>query len=101
MKITAKLGDMYRPAKFDVLPPHKDGRITIQSATRIAVFKQDGHGLLSKEQPDGAAPLHLSPLCGSTHIEIPSDVLDATLKALEIEVDPNAIQILMLNGGEK
>lgn len=81
--ITAKLGKMVQTVEWVVYPASKDGRITIQSDKRIAVFHNDGsnRGLLSKHCPNGAYFQHLSPACGATVVEVPQDVIDAAVAA--------------------
>lgn len=83
MQITAKLGNMRKEQVFVVYPPQKDGRIVIQSDSRIAMFHNDGSGkcLLSKHRSGGAYFLHLSPACGATVSPIPQDVIDAAVSA--------------------
>jgi hypothetical protein len=83
-RIMAKLGKMRRAAEFCVYPAQKDGRITIQSDKRIAVFRNDGNnrGMLSKHCSDGAYFIHLSPMCGATEVDIPQEVIDAAIDAM-------------------
>ncbi|MGE3483469.1 MAG: hypothetical protein AB7L09_01935 [Nitrospira sp.] len=80
-EISAKLGNMRSVDDWTVYPAQKDGRITIQAKSRIAVFDESGHGLLSKHCPGGAYFVHLSPLCGATTITVPQDVVRAALAA--------------------
>ena len=81
MHINTKLGNMRKVVEWTVYPAKKDGRITIQSSKRIAMFANDGSnkGYLSKNVSSGAYFLHLSPLCGATVVDIPQDVIDAAL----------------------
>lgn len=83
MQITTKLGNMRKAVEWTVYPSKKDGRIIIQSDTRIAIFKDDGsrRGLLSKRQSGGAYFVHLSPMCGAAPVDIPQGVIDACLHA--------------------
>ena len=83
MQITAKLGNMRKAVEWTVYPPQRDGRIVIQSDSRIAMFHNDGSGkcLLSKHRSGGAYFLHLSPACGATVVPVPQDVIDAALAA--------------------
>lgn len=87
-KIHAKLGNMRKVVDWVVYPGQKDGRVTIQSDKRIAVFSTRPDGeippgkvLLSKHQSGGAYFLHLSPMCGATLVDLPDDVRDAALAA--------------------
>jgi len=86
MKINAKLGNMRKSVEWTVYPAQKDGRVVIQSSKRIAAFDSIGAGsipqgkvLLSKNQPNGAYFIHLSPMCGATLEVLPDDVRDAAL----------------------
>lgn len=79
MRIQAKLGNMRKEAEFFVYQEQKDGRIIIQSGSRIACFDQQGNGLLSKHQSGGAYFLHLAPMCGATPVKVPVDVVKAAL----------------------
>lgn len=83
MQITTKLGNMRKAVEWTVYPSKKDGRIVIQSDTRIAMFKDDGSnkGLLSKRQSGGAYFVHLSPMCGATVVDIPQEVIDGAVHA--------------------
>jgi hypothetical protein len=81
--ITAKLGNMRAEVEWTVYPPSKDGRITIQSDHRIALFRNDGSnkGLLSKHKAGGAYFAHLSPACGAEVVDVPQEVVDAAVAA--------------------
>ena len=79
--IIAKLGTMRKEVEWTIYPPHKDGRIILQSEHYIAVFDTSGRGLLSKRQGGGAYFLHLSPACGAGPVMVPQDVILAALAA--------------------
>jgi len=83
MHINTKLGNMRKVVDWVVYPAKKDGRIVIQSDTRIAMFSNDGSnkGVLSKQVQSGAYFLHLSPMCGAKVVDIPQDVIDSALAA--------------------
>lgn len=88
MHITAKLGNMRKAVEWTVYPAQKDGRVVLQSSTRIAAFGgpdgsiPPGKALLSKRHPGGAYFVHLSPMCGATLVDIHSTVIEEALEAM-------------------
>lgn len=88
MKITAKLGKMRKAVEWTVYPAQKDGRVILQSSNYIAAFGgpsgsiPPGRALLSKRQGGGAYFMHLSPMCGATLVDIPSEVIQEALDAV-------------------
>jgi hypothetical protein len=87
VRITAKLGNMRKPAEWVVYPvrtnqPAEDTNLLIQSDTRIASFDPaTGKGMLSKAKPNGAYFLHLTKFMGATEITVPADVIAAAIAA--------------------
>lgn len=88
-KISAKFGRMMDEEEFEVYPPKKDGRIILQSAHRIVLLRIEDpeHAILSKYQPEGAFPLHLSPSAGATIVTVPEHVIEAIANAAKSALD--------------
>lgn len=87
-RIHTKLGNMRKVVDWVVYPVRNDGRVVIQSDSRIAAFGGPsgsipmGKALLSKRQPGGAYFLHLSPACGATLVDLPLEVVNAAMAAM-------------------
>lgn len=76
-RVTFKLGNMRKPADWVVYPAGGvDGKIVVQSATRIAEFHPvTGEGVLSKACANGAYFIHLNRALGATAITVPPEVI--------------------------
>ena len=85
-RISAKLGNMRKPADFVVYPASKTesrGTVLIQSSHRIAEFDPaTGKGVLSKHVGSGAYFLHLTKMMGASDIVVPTDVIAAAVAAI-------------------
>lgn len=82
--VTAKLGNMRKAVEWIVYPATDgdEGLLKIQSDSRICRFDpKTGKGLLSRHCASGAYGVHLSPKLGATFIDVPADVIAATLEA--------------------
>ena len=88
-KIHAKLGTMRKVVDWVVYPAQKDGRVTIQSDSYIAMFSTRPDGevppgkvMLSKRQSGGAYFIHLSPACGASLVDLPNEVRQEVMAAM-------------------
>lgn len=84
--VTAKLGNMRKPAEFTVCPkpsnaPEGFNEVTIQSDKRICRFDPTTRkGVLSSGKGGHPGFIMLSSFMGATEIEVPQEVVDACLE---------------------